>query len=145
MMPVPFRSLAMASFHRLLPLIALLLVSNAAFAADSSPLVVKRSTRAGHEVRIRGFAEFDAQCQRRDVPRIAVAAEPGRGRVEMRPGDVDIGANWVGVTSCAGVTLPGVNVFYVPAAGFTGTDRFKLDVSYSGGRTVHADIEVVVR
>jgi hypothetical protein len=49
------------------------------------------------------------------------------------------------VTSCAGVTLPGVNVFYVPAAGFTGTDRFKLDVSYSGGRTVHADIEVVVR
>jgi hypothetical protein len=145
MMPVPFRSLAMASCRHPFALIALILAGSGALAADESPLVVKRSTRAGQEVRIRGFAEFDAQCQRRDVPRIAVAAEPGRGRVEMRPGDVAIGANWVGVTSCAGTTLPGVNVFYVPAAGFTGTDRFKLVVGYTGGRTVHADIEVVVR
>jgi len=75
----------------------------------------------------------------------AVAAEPGRGRVEMRPGDVVIGANWVGVTNCAGTTLPGVNVFYVPAPGFAGTDRFKLDVGYSSGRTVRAEVEVVVR
>ena len=136
----------MARFRHPLAFIALVAGCLAgAAAADEASLVVKRTTRAGQEVRIRGFAEFDASCNRRDVPRIAVAAEPGRGRVEMRPGDVVIGANWVGVTNCAGTTLPGVNVFYVPAPGFAGTDRFKLDVGYSSGRTVRAEVEVVVR
>ncbi len=135
----------MAASRRPFAVLALAAACAAGAAADDSPQLVKRSTRVGQEVRIRGFAEFDASCYRRDVPRIAVTVEPGRGRVETRPGDVVIGANWVGVTNCEGTTLPGVNVFYVSAPGFTGTDRFRLDVGYSSGRTVRADIEVLVR
>ena len=80
-------------------------------AAQAPPLVVKRSTRAGHEVLVRGFAEFDASCKlkrvqthhRRRVP-------PTGGSVETRPGDVVIGPNWVGAADCQGKTLRGVNV-----------------------------------
>jgi hypothetical protein len=79
------------------------------------------------------------------VQTIAVASAPSRGSVHTRPGDVVIGPNWAGAGQCQGTTLPGVRVFYVPAPGFIGTDRFALDVGYSMGRTVRADVEVEVR
>jgi len=113
--------------------------------AQSPPLTVKRSTRAGHEVLIRGFAEFDSTCRLKRVQTIAIAVAPVGGSVETRPGDVVIGPNWVGAGDCQGKTLRGVNVVYVPAPGFTGTDRFALDVGYSAGHTVRAEVEVVVR
>jgi hypothetical protein len=113
--------------------------------AAEPPIVVKKQTRAGQEVVVRGFAEFDAQCRLKNVQRIAVASAPRGGSVEMRPGDVVIGPNWVGSGQCAGTTLPGVQVVYVPAPGFSGTDRFSLDVGYSMGRTVRAEVEIRVR
>lgn len=113
--------------------------------AEEPPLVVKRSTPPGQEVLIRGFAEFTAACNLRRVQTIAIATAPASGKVETRPGDVVIGPNWVGAGDCQGKTLRGVNVFYVPAPGFTGTDRFALDVGYSAGRKVRAEVEVVVR
>ena len=114
-------------------------------AAQAPPLVVKRSTRAGHEVLVRGFAEFDASCKLKRVQTITVAVPPTGGSVETRPGDVVIGPNWVGAADCQGKTLRGVNVVYVPAPGFTGADRFSLDVGYSAGQTVRAEVEVLVR
>jgi hypothetical protein len=116
----------------------------ATFAVEP-PIVVKKRTRAGQEVLLRGFAEFDAQCRLKHVQSIAVARAPTGGSVEARPGDVVIGPNWVGAGQCAGTTLRGVQVFYVPAPGFVGTDRFALDVGYSVGRTVRADVEIDVR
>lgn len=113
--------------------------------ADERPIVVRKQTRAGEEVIVRGFAEFDGQCRLKNVQRITVASAPTGGSVEMRPGDVVIGPNWVGAGQCAGTTLPGVQVFYVPAPGFTGTDRFSFDVVYSLGRTVRAEVEIRVR
>ena len=114
-------------------------------AAQAPPLVVKRSTRAGHEVLVRGFAEFDASCKLKRVQTITVAVPPTGGSVETRPGDVVIGPNWVGAGDCQGKTLRGVNVVYVPALGFTGADRFALDVGYSAGQTVRAEVEGLVR
>lgn len=126
--------------------LAAILIGASAFAAlADEPLVVRKQTRAGREVLVRGFAEFDEQCRLRNVQRIAVVSAPSGGSVEMRPGDVVIGPNWVGSGQCSGTTLRGVQVVYVPAPGFTGTDRFSLDVAYSMGRTVRADVEVKVR
>ena len=114
-------------------------------AAAEPPVIVKKTTVAGKEVLLRGFAEFDAACNLKHVQTIAVATRPGHGQVETRPGDVVIGPNWVGGGHCEGTTLHGVNVYYVPAPGFTGTDRFSLDVGYSSGRNVRAEVEVAVR
>ncbi len=137
----------MAIVARCLPCrLAAVLIGACAFPAlADEPLVVRKQTRVGQEVVVRGFAEFDAQCRLKNVQRIAVASAPSGGSVEMRPGDVVIGPNWVGSGQCAGTTLRGVQVVYVPAPRFTGTDRFSLDVGYSMGRTVRADVEVKVR
>ena len=94
---------------------------------------------------MRGFAEFDSRCTLKHVQRIVVASAPSHGTVETRPGDVVVGPNWVGAARCEGKTLRGVQVFYVPTPGFTGTDHFMLDVGYSRGVTVRADVEVEVR
>ncbi len=133
--------------RRLLPRLAALLGAGCAVAAlaEEPPIVVKKRTRAGQEVLVRGFAEFDASCNLKHVQTIAVSSAPAGGKVETRPGNVVIGPNWVGGGHCEGTTLRGVEVFYVPAPGFTGTDRFSLDVGYSLGRTVRADVEVQVR
>ena len=135
---------ARSALRRLGALVAACGVVGTTFAAEP-PIVVKKRTRAGQEVLLRGFAEFDAQCRLKHVQNIAVARAPRGGSVESRPGDVVIGPNWVGVGQCQGVTLPGVQVFYLPAPGFTGIDRFALDVGYSAGRTVRAEVEVEVR
>jgi len=113
--------------------------------AAEPPIAVKRETAAGKEVLIRGFAQFDASCNLTRVQTIAVVAPPRGGKVETRPGAVVIGPNWVGGGHCEGTTLQGVNVFYVPAPGFKGIDRFSLDVGYSLQRTVRAEVEVAVR
>ena len=126
-------------------LAAILIAASALPVLADEALVVRKQTRAGEDVVVRGFAEFDAQCRLKGVQQIAVASAPRGGSVEMRPGDVVIGPNWVGRGQCAGTTLRGVQVVYVPAPGFTGTDRFSLDVRYSMGRTVRADVEIKVR
>ena len=112
----------------------------------SAPIVVKKRTRAGQEVLLRGFAEFDAQCRLKHVPthrRRPCADRRQRrdasGRRRHRP---ELGRRRPvrRERRCRGV-----QVFYVPAPGFVGTDRFALDVGYSAGRTVRADVEVEVR
>ncbi len=123
---------------------ALGMVALAAVASEPN-LVVKKRTSPGHEVLVRGFAEFDAACRLKHVQAITITSQPGHGAVESRPGDVVIGPNWVGGGHCEGTSLKGVNVYYVLQAGYTGTDRFVMDVGYSSGRTVRAEVEVVVR
>ena len=137
-------SIAAPSALRRLAALAVACCAVAAFAAEA-PIVVKKRTRAGQEVLLRGFAEFDGQCRLKHVQNIVVARAPTGGSVETRPGDVVIGPNWVGAGQCQGMMLRGVQVFYLPAPGFTGTDRFALDVGYSEGRTVRAEVEVEVR
>ena len=113
--------------------------------AAEPPIVVKRETAAGKEVLVRGFAEFDASCSLVRVQTVSVVAPPQHGNVETRPGPVVIGPNWVGGGNCVGTTLQGVNVFYVPAPGFSGSDAFSLDVRYSKRRIVRAEVSVTVR
>ena len=78
-------------------------------------------------------------------PHLQRVTPPQHGKVETRPGPVVIGPNWVGGGNCVGTTLQGVNVFYVPASGFSGSDAFSLDVVYSKRRIVRAEVAVTVR
>jgi hypothetical protein len=95
--------------RRLLPRLAALLGAGCAVAAlaEEPPIVVKKRTRAGQEVLVRGFAEFDASCNLKHVQTIAVSSAPAGGKVETRPGNVVIGPNWVGGGHCEGTTLRG--------------------------------------
>jgi hypothetical protein len=136
---------ARSSPRRIATLVFALVCALGTVAAAESPIIVKKETRAGEAVLVRGFAEFDSGCHLKHVQRIIIAGPPSHGTVETRPGNVVIGPNWVGAGHCEGTTLRGVQVFYVPGPGFTGTDRFSLDVGYSRGRTVRADVEVQVR
>lgn len=113
--------------------------------AGEPPIMVKRETVAGKEVLVRGFAEFDASCSLVRVQTVSVVTAPRDGKVEIRPGPVMIGPNWVGGGNCLGTTLQGVNVFYAPAPGFSGSDSFSLDVRYSKRRVVRAEVEVTVQ
>ena len=122
-----------------------LVVALGVTAAAEPPIILKKETRVGQPVLVRGFAEFDSFCRLKHVQRIAVASAPSHGTVETRPGDVVVGPNWVGAARCEGTKLRGVQVFYLPARDFTGTDHFLLDVGYSRGVTVRADVEVQVR
>ena len=63
----------------------------------------------------------------------------------MRPGDVVIGPNWVGARPVRGNDAARRAGRLRAGARFTGTDRFSLDVRYSMGRTVRADVEIKVR
>jgi len=138
-------SIAVPKSPRPIATLALALVVAVAASAAEPPIVVKKETPAGQAVLVRGFAEFDAACRLKHVQRITVARAPSHGTVETRPGDVVVGPNWVGAARCEGTKLRGVEVFYLPAPGFTGTDRFLLDVGYSRGVSVRADVEVQVR
>ncbi len=120
-------------------------IASASVATAADDLVLTRRTTTGREVLVRGFAEFDAQCRLKHVQSITVVDAPLHGRVETRPGQVVIGDNWVGSKDCGGTKLPGVRVFYVPATGYTGTDRFTFDVGYLSQRTVRATVDVTVQ
>lgn len=128
--------------------IALCLLALSAFTAINRPANADESftkkTTPGREVLIRGFAEFDANCQLRNVQTITVVELPAHGRVEQRSGTVTIGDNWVGNKSCVGAKLEGVQVFYVPNGGFAGRDHFTMDVRYASHRIVHANVDIFV-
>ena len=113
--------------------------------ADEPPIQVKRTTEAGREVLIRGFAEFNGNCTLRHVQAITVVMPPANGRIETRPGEVTIGPNWVGSGACEGTKLQGVRVFYVPTEGFSGSDKVVLEIGYQSNRKVRAEVDLTVR
>lgn len=125
---------------------AIVLVGLAGVAmAGEPPIQVTRVTEPGREVLIRGFAEFNGNCTLRHVQTITVVTPPANGRIETRPGEVTIGPNWVGSGACEGTKLQGVRVFYVPNAGFAGSDKAMLEIGYQANRRVRAEVDVTVR
>ena len=75
-------SIAAPSALRRLAALAVACCAVAAFAAEA-PIVVKKRTRAGQEVLLRGFAEFDGQCRLTRVQSIVVARAPTGGSEEI--------------------------------------------------------------
>jgi hypothetical protein len=125
-------------------LLATLFVHDVASSAEPDRRIV-RQTKAGSEVELRGFIEYDGQCKPRGIPTITIVDAPAHGAVEQRPGVVTIGDNWVGNQTCTGTRLDGIRVYYKPADGYTGTDHLSFDVAYQRHPRVHAVVDVEVR
>lgn len=124
----------------LVALAALSTVQRSAVADES----LSRQTDAGHEVLIRGFAEFDGDCRGRAAERIRIVDAPSRGRIEQRLGKLTLDPARVDGRSCAAATLDAVLVYYVPDDGFVGRDRFAFDVDYPSRKSLHAKVDVAV-
>jgi hypothetical protein len=106
---------------------------------------VHKHTLAGQEVRIRGFAPFDHNCQPLSLPTIEVDQAPSSGELTQRHETLTVGENWVGTTNCSGTRLDSLSVYYVPRTGFEGQDHFMLKINYPGRLgQVRADVDVTV-
>jgi hypothetical protein len=112
--------------------------------AAGRDIQLERKTSAGRETAIRGFAEFDSSCRLRNVPRVNAVQPPEHGTLETRPGVVTVGANWVGDTHCEGTKLDGMFLYYKPADGYVGADRFVFEVDYMRGGRVRATVDIDV-
>ena len=131
--------------HQLLRLkVALLTMFAAAGLLAADTIEVKLKPRGGQEVLIRSFAEFDRNCQLVRAQVLTVVDAPANGRFDTRPGEVTIGANWVGTGTCVGTKLNGIHAYYIPNAGYTGSDRLSFDIGYVRHRTVRAHVQIDV-
>lgn len=113
-------------------------------AQAGSTVEVDRRTTEGREVRLSTEVSWDHQCQRQGTPMVTVVAPPSSGEISTRPASKTVQGNLVGSTSCAGMRMEGVGVFYAPQPGFRGSDHVRYDVRFPNGQTIHfiAHIEV---
>ena len=115
-----------------------------AFAAADTISTVRR-TQAGTEVLLRTHARWDGQCNSVGLATIEMVDPPTKGRIDIRKGEVTVGANLVGNTPCKGQRMPGILVYFLPDAGFRGIERFRYRVRYgSGYPPINVNNEVTV-
>ncbi len=94
------------------------------------PATYERHTAPGQAVRIASYAHWNGRCEPIEAAEVQLLAPPAHGRIELRPGTRTVrGEPRFGSTDCTGHVLPSVEVFYVPAPGFTGADRFEYRLS----------------
>jgi hypothetical protein len=101
-----------------------------------------RTTDAGRAVRISGYVQYSVKCTSTGDPHVEVAAKPAHGTVTIRSASIVVTRSRSG--NCLGYSLPGVEVWYTPEAGFQGSDRFDYDVYYTKG-SVHEAAAVEVQ
>jgi hypothetical protein len=116
-----------------LVLLAWAMLAAPAVAADSTPperTVTAFTTDIDHEVRIAAYVQFRSRnCVPDGAPSIEIVTKPNHGSVSLRPGPILVKESRSG--DCVGYTFPGVNIWYTPAAGFSGADRFDYDVFFT--------------
>lgn len=114
-------------------------------AEAASTVEVDRQTAEGREVRLSTEVSWDHQCQRQGTPLVTVVAPPSSGEISTRPASKTVQGNLVGSTSCTGMRMEGVGVFYAPQPGFRGSDHVRYDVRYPNGQTVHFAAHIQVK
>ena len=115
----------------------LLLPAAIAGAQQASTVELERRTSEGREVRLSTEVSWDRQCQRQGTPVVTVVAPPASGDIGTRPASKTVQGNLVGSTSCAGMRMEGVGVYYTPRPGFQGIDEVRYDVRFPNGQTLH--------
>jgi hypothetical protein len=121
-----------------------------AFALLAAPVLAEnapddtfvRTTDAGHEVRISAYVQYSNNCTSAGDPHIEVKGKPAHGSVTVRSASIVVTRSRSG--NCLGYTLPGLEVWYTPEAGFQGSDRFDYDVYYTKNM-VHEAATVAVQ
>lgn len=109
---------------------ALALVATSAFADEFS-----RQARSGQRALMRAYANFNISDCSPVQGTVNVVTKPRHGTLSTVPGPYTIDVNrFTGQRSrCAGKTITGLNVYYVPERGYRGTDNFTLRAVYRAG------------
>ncbi len=106
--------------------------------------MIQRQTTAGQAVRIWPYVKLNHRCQQNGTPQISLLTPPAHGSIEQRSEEVAITTVLPGGNDCRGKSAPGIAVWYTPAAGFKGQERFDYQVTY-GSLSRHDTIVVDVR
>src|SRR5262249_35659362 len=93
---------------------------------------IKRVEAVADQEKLVDYAvNVDRQCQRGKTPTAQITASPAHGAVTVRDGEFPHrGPTRFISVSCPERTLPGFGFYYKANAGFQGTDRFSLRMTY---------------
>jgi hypothetical protein len=106
---------------------------------------LRQTTEAGQDLRVEGYTRMEKGCVPGEPPRIVLLHPPAHGTASTRPGPSTIREVREGMSgACAGMTVPGIHVWYTPAPGYHGTDQFDWNVISRGG-TFHDTAVIEVR
>jgi hypothetical protein len=100
-----------------------------------------RSVEAGAELRVFTYATWTKSCGPSLLPSIELLTVPAHGSAELRPGPATVRFVRAGEPDCTGKVFPGLSVWYTPAPGFHGTDKF--DANISGQNTISHDTYII--
>ena len=102
------------------------------------------STKSGSEVKLRGYARWNNDCEPIDAPEIYVEVAPKNGTICARVSRGTIRIVREGKAKCAGRSIRGIDVVYLPRPNFSGADITRYTVLFNKVRlTIDADIRVV--
>lgn len=88
----------------------------------------RMTAQAGQELRVGTFASWSRDCSAEPAPQIIVGTPPAHGTLSIRPGHSTVSIIRQGAADCTGRSYPGTSVWYLPAPGFRGEDRFDYTV-----------------
>jgi hypothetical protein len=95
---------------------------------DSTERAIKATP--GREVRVAVYTSMRADCTAEPLPAIRLAVIPEHGTVTVRRAMLQA----TNLKQCLAAELSAFVAFYRASTGFTGGDRFELEVSSSSGR-----------
>jgi hypothetical protein len=131
--------------HVVLSVVALGLMASY-HSSSAQQLQFSKSTRAGHEVSLKGYAHFNDKCESRDPPPTIYVDKPREhGVVCFRPA-ADIVLRWVASNerqSCLGHQMRGIRVFYLPRMAYSGPDKVRYTVHFANVQQV-VDVNLTV-
>jgi class 3 adenylate cyclase len=100
------------------------------------------STAMDKEIRIGRSWQLDPKtCEARSPPDIVITHPPASGRLETRPVEFALRRS---NSSCTGHFVKGVDVVYVPNAGFSGTEKVSYRVTV-GKRGADREVSIAVK
>jgi hypothetical protein len=137
-----------AMYHRRIISMSLAMVAGSisSFAQDNRIMpheqTIHRAVQAGAELRVFTYATWTAGCDPEPPPTIKILTQPAHGKAELRPGPATVRFVRQGAPDCTGKVIPGLGVWYIPAPGFHGADKFDANITPGENGTSH-DIYII--
>ncbi len=117
---------------------SLVALASSAFAQDVSVVV-----SANEKTIINTFAQHGADCKPLKTKPIVISKQPKNGLVEIKKADVTVAVT--DHTNCVGKKLSGVEVYYTPKKGFSGSDALSVRVPGQGNSSSEVTFRIQVK
>ena len=101
--------------------------------SSATERTVHRNTLGGREVHILTYTKHHRDCGQGSQPIVTILTQPAHGSVSVRTNSVVAGHSRFSSPDCSGQTYEGQGIWYVPAAGFSGSDKFDYTVDLGNG------------